>query len=38
MNSKYWNKVLAGFKKRSESGESVTEKNKIDLDAVVDIR
>ena len=37
MNSKNWNKVLAGFKKHSETGVEVNEKTALDLDAVVEI-
>lgn len=37
MNSKSWNKVLAGFKKHSESGEPVDQKTILDLDAVIEL-
>ena len=37
MNTKNWNKVLAGFKKHSETGVKVDEKTPLDLDAVVEL-
>jgi len=37
MNTKNWNKVLAGFKKHSESGEIVDQKTILDLDAVFEL-
>lgn len=33
-NEKNWNKVLAGYKKYIETGEKVTRKTQLDLDAV----
>jgi len=37
MNSKNWDKVLAGFKKFSESGELVDQNTKLDLEAVFEV-
>jgi len=37
MNTKNWNKVLAGFKKHSESGAVVNQKTALDMDAVMEV-
>jgi uncharacterized membrane protein len=37
MNTKTWNRLLAGFKKRSETGEKIDKNTVLDLGAVVEI-
>jgi len=38
MNTKLWNSVVAGHKKYIETGERVTEKTALDLNAVIEVK
>lgn len=38
MNTKSWNRLLAGFKKHSETGERVDQNTDLDLGAVVEVQ